>query len=153
THRQITFTGNVRTAALSPDGRTVAYVADDADQIRLFVHDLVGGRPLEIWTSSRSTGVTSLTWMPNGSELIFASRVEGHGELDVWVVPRLGGTARHLDAGEPFVAVAPDGTRLALARQNVPGFSIVPLYRGETTKVTLPGIKWVNGLAWSTKTN
>ncbi len=152
THQQITFAGNVQKAALSPDGKTVAYFTQDPDAIRLFVRDLAGDRPLQVWTAARTVVIT-LTWMPNGSELIFSGRHEGSGTFDVWVVPRLGGTARHLDEGDPFVAVAPDGMRLALARQNIPGFAIVPIYHGETEKITLPGIRWVTGLEWSARTN
>ena len=50
TYTQATFAGDVSAAALSPDGRTVAYATGaDGRDVQVFVRDLTGGQSLEIW--------------------------------------------------------------------------------------------------------
>jgi hypothetical protein len=45
---QVTFDGDVFSAALSPDGKTVAYLSDDERGTRLLVRDVSGGQALEL---------------------------------------------------------------------------------------------------------
>ena len=70
TYTQATFAGDVSAAALSPDGRTVAYASGAEGHVRLFVRDLVGSQSLEIWKGAL---VSELGWLPNGSQLVVAS--------------------------------------------------------------------------------
>ena len=49
-YTQATFAGDVLAAALSPDGRTVAYASGvQGRDVRVLVRDLTGGQSLEIW--------------------------------------------------------------------------------------------------------
>ena len=49
-YTQATFAGDVLAAALSPDGRTVAYASGVLGRdVRVLVRDLTGGQSLEIW--------------------------------------------------------------------------------------------------------
>ena len=49
-YTQATFAGDVLAAALSPDGRTVAYASGvPGRDVRVLVRDLTGGQSLEIW--------------------------------------------------------------------------------------------------------
>ncbi len=72
TYTQATFAGDVSAAALSPDGRTVAYASGaEGRDVRVFVRDLTGGQSLEIW---KGASVGQLEWLPNGSQLVVALR-------------------------------------------------------------------------------
>jgi hypothetical protein len=83
THTQVTFSGTVREAAISPDGRSIAYVSEEGDTRRLMIRDLSGGPPLEV---SRGA-VSSPRWSPDGSRLAYAA-------AGIFVVSRYGGEAR-----------------------------------------------------------
>jgi Tol biopolymer transport system component len=154
-HEQITFTGNVQSAAVSPDGRMVAYAVLDpaGTTTRVLVRDITSGQPLEVWGGSR---LTDLRWMPNGSQLVIGTRTSG---IETWVVPRLGGSARRLDESGTYVAVSPDESEVALAGPNLytpegfPGFRIAPVGGGQGRSVRLTGIRWMYGLDWSPPTN
>ncbi len=67
-HTQATFAGDVRAAALSPDGRTVAFATGPhGGPIRVLARDLAGGQAIELW---RGEDVFKLQWLPNGSSLL-----------------------------------------------------------------------------------
>ena len=141
THMQVTLVGNVTVAELSPDGRTIAYVAGDRDESRLIVQDAGGGTAIEI---SRGRGpIRPPRWSPDGSLLAFSSY---NGALNV--VPRLGGHPRQL-ATVAFYAWAPDGSRLAVANPDSGGFKIISAGTGAILDtVQLSQLSMVRGLDW-----
>ena len=145
-HTQISYTGEVHYAALSPDGQTVAYVTGEDDRdLRLLVRDIRGGESLELWHGST---VRDLEWLRDGSQLVVS------GRFGTWLVPRLGGTVRQLDAGGGYIGVSPDGTHLALARAGQSaGFSILSIHDGSGRTVPLAGFPIINGLEWNVPTN
>ena len=97
--------------SLSPDGRTMAFVAaDDKGVNQIWIQTLAQGDGVPITTDS--TAASRPRWL-NNDEIVFARSREG-----IWVVGRLGGTPRRiLDAGtNPNVST--DGSRLVYERQN-----------------------------------
>ena len=147
-HQQVTFTGDVGVAALSPDGRTVAYGTRESDtEIRVMVRDLAGGQALPIWTGSF---VSDLAWLPDGSQVVVSGRQERFG---IWIVPRMGGTARTMTAAGPMVAAGPGGAAIAATWQDSQGFTIVGLEDGKTQRINMKGFRWSAGLDWHAKTN
>jgi Tol biopolymer transport system component len=151
TYTQATFAGDVSAAALSPDGRTVAYATGaDGRDVRVYVRDLTGGQSLEIW---KGAYVVELEWLPNGSQLILAAGVpEMRRMSELWLVSRFGGTPRWLAPGA-YVAVSPDGSQLAHAPDGVVGFSLSGLDGTGTRQVRLQGFRWLYGLDWNASTN
>ncbi len=146
-HTQVTFVGNVRGIAFSPDGRTAAYATTGADG-RVMVRDISGGQALEIW---RGDIVVEIQWMPDGSSVV-VSGIQ-NDRIGLWVVPRLGGPARSLPARGGHVAVSPDGQYLALAMQNTQGFRVFPLAGGADRNIKLDGFRWLLGLDWGARSN
>ena len=157
-HTQITFTGDVRLAALSPDGRTVAYaVGDGPASVRILVRDLGGEQALTLW---RGRVVTALMWTPDGAHVAVAGQPDAAAEgapdtSQVWLVPRLGGTPRRIPGLERTSSMAwsPDGSLIAGAQVTKPGFRVVPAAGGEGRFVPVPGIRFVHDLQWGTHSN
>ena len=107
----------------SPDGASLAFLADDADskQAQVFVMPMAGGDPLRLTDAKQ--GVASYSWSPDGQRIAYytqdpadedaakhhrdALRVTDNHYLTreavqpwhVWVVPAAGGTATRLTEG------------------------------------------------------
>ena len=151
TYTQATFAGDVSAAALSPDGRTVAYATGaDGRDVRVFVRDLTGGQSLEIW---KGVAVLELAWLPNGSQLVVALVGDVSSGPEVWLLSRFGGTPRLVGRPGAYVAVSPDGSQLAHATQSVVGFTLSALDGSGTTQVRLQGTRLIDGLDWNVPTN
>ena len=147
-HTQVTFIGNVRGIALSPDGRTAAYGTTGVTEGHVMVRDVAGGQAIDIWQGDL---VVEMKWLPDGSAIVVTGIQKN--EIGVWVVPRLGGTARRLPTTGAHLAVSPDGQQLALAMQNSAGFHVLPLVGGERRTVKMEGFRWLLGLDWGATTN
>ena len=151
TYTQATFAGDVVAAALSPDGRTVAYASGaDGRDVRVFVRDLTGGQSLEIW---KGASVSQVEWLPNGSQLVVGSMRDVSSASEVSLLSRFGGTPRLVARPAAYVAVSPDGSQLAHAGVSVVGFNLSGLDGTGTTQVRLQGFRWLHGLHWNAPTN
>ena len=150
TYTQATFAGDVSAAALSPDGRTVAYASGAEGHVRLFVRDLVGSQSLEIWKGAL---VSELGWLPNGSQLVVASLRDMGSAPELWLVSRLGGAPRLVGPQGARVAVSPDGSQLAYGTQSFTGFNLSALDGTGTRQVRVQGSRFLEGLEWNSPTN
>ncbi len=108
-HTQLTFSGNVTHAEISPDGELLAYV-EQGDPSRLFVKDLTGGTVIDVAAVGSSVG--SLRWSPDGASLLFAG-FDSTGRNVTVTYPRLGGPPRLLSGVVAYVVWAPDGSEVA----------------------------------------
>jgi eukaryotic-like serine/threonine-protein kinase len=100
-------------AALSPDGRSVAYVAGTSINLRVFVRPVTGGRAIPL-TSDSGEVQTNPQWSPDGSRILYLARGGAFSS------PSSGGPARQeLPAGQgsavTWAAWSPDGASLAYA--------------------------------------
>ena len=145
-HQQVTFSGKVVTASLSPDGRSVAYSAGDGTDYRVLVRDLSSGQELEVW---KGTQVFDVKWLPDGSRIALAGRSPVQG---MWLVSRLGGPARRLDVNGTYVAISPDGNRAASASSAMQGVDVAALAGGTPRRITGTGFRFLYGIDW-TRTN
>ena len=94
----------LRQNAISPDGKTVAFVY----QGDIFTVSASGGEAVQLTTNPAHD--TEPLWSPDGEYIVFASFREG--SKDIWAVPAKGGTpCRLTDFGgrENPLTVAPDG--------------------------------------------
>jgi DNA-binding SARP family transcriptional activator/tRNA A-37 threonylcarbamoyl transferase component Bud32 len=111
-HTQLTFSGNVTHAEISPDGELLAYV-EQGDPSRLFVKDLTGGTVIDVAAIGSALGtVGSLRWSPDGASLLFAG-FDSTGRNVTVTYPRLGGPPRPLSGVIAYVVWAPDGSQVA----------------------------------------
>ena len=146
-YTQATFAGDVLAAALSPDGRTVAYASGvDRRDVRVLVRDLTGGQSLEIWKGAE---VLDLSWLPNGSQLLVGGGSEGG-----WLVSRFGGAPRRISGWGAYLSSLTRriAVRFFVHRTSV-GFNVSSLDGTGTSRVRLQGFRWLLGLDWNAKTN
>ncbi|MCI0615611.1 protein kinase, partial [bacterium] len=81
----------IGSAALSPDGHTIAFTSTIAGVPQVFVMLTSGGEPLQL--TNNEGGKQVQTFAPDGHE-IYYRRTEGRDES--WAVPTLGGTPRRV---------------------------------------------------------
>jgi serine/threonine protein kinase/Tol biopolymer transport system component len=148
-HRQITFVGDAYWPAISPDGRSVAYVTKPtgAEQ-KLMLQDLSGGPSLELMHGRH---LDTPTWSSDGSKLMLFV-VTSQGEKGTFVVSRLGGAPRRVGDGS-YSCWLPSGTEIVTSWQNPGGgIRLVNLLTGEDKRIPAPGYQWLYGVSCSAKT-
>ena len=74
-------------AAVSPDGKQVAYVADSAGELRLMLRQRTGSRAVTL-APTQTGDQRRPRWSPDGSQVLFEA------QRGLWLVPALGGSPR-----------------------------------------------------------
>jgi Tol biopolymer transport system component/tRNA A-37 threonylcarbamoyl transferase component Bud32 len=149
--------------ALSPDGKLIAYAAGPLGDMKIYVRQLSGGRPV-LLARDVPGDQRSPSWSPDGSRIAFRARRIGFTEMGlrrggspsiargeaIYIVPALGGVAkRFVDAGEGIAMLnpvfSPDGRSVAYVENQT--IYVRPIEGGDATKIaqgTDP-----HSLAWS----
>jgi len=106
----------------SPDGRTIAYVADREGNFEIYLQQISGGPAINL--THNSAADIQPAFSPDGREIAFVSDRSGTFEIfhgapglphvggDVWVMPTLGGTARKVVENGYCPSWTPDGSAL-----------------------------------------
>ena len=112
---RLTNTGKSRRAAISPDGKYVVHVVEEAGQQSLWILQIATGSNVQIQPPAE-VEYLGLTFSPDGNYVYYV-RGEGGSIAFVYQVPTLGGNPRKLatDVDTP-AAVSPDGKQLAFVR-------------------------------------
>ena len=110
----LTDNGNVEVAALSPDGRHIAYSLKNAQQRSVWVRQVATESAVQV-VSPRPGRFSAITFSPDAD---FLYLVKEHADTkDAYVVPALGGVARLIITNlETGIGVSPDGKKLAFVR-------------------------------------
>jgi eukaryotic-like serine/threonine-protein kinase len=113
----ITSTGNVHSAAISADGKWLAYVQDDKVGHGIWVRQLGTGSSAEVVPGSQGE-IAGLTFSRDDNYLYFVKRDESVGIGTLFQVPSLGGVPRQsiVDVDSP-IDFSPDGKRFVFVRQ------------------------------------
>jgi Tol biopolymer transport system component len=149
TYKQITFVGDAYSPAISPDGRSVAYVtAPPEGESKLMLQDLSGGPSLELLHGRK---LRDPTWSPDGSELMLY--VQPNDDKDgIFVVSRLGGVPRRISWGF-YSCWLPGGARIVESAENPDfGIRLANLQTGEVKHIPAPGYQRLFGITCSAKT-
>jgi len=119
---ELTTNGNALKAAISPDGKYVAYLQQDGNDFSLWVRQTNTASDVQIVRPDwGSVGRGAVTVTPDGSFVDFVGTPKGQvspkGREGLWRVPLLGGIPKKLidDVGSP-VGWSPDGRHLAFVR-------------------------------------
>jgi Tol biopolymer transport system component len=101
--------------AISPDGKTVAFVAEAAGRRQIWLRLLAGGAPLVV--TKDDVDHYGPRWSPDSGSLIYYTPGAQAGEPGaIWEVPALGGTPRRLVTALGSGDLSHDGKSLAFFR-------------------------------------
>ncbi|MCA1816146.1 MAG: protein kinase, partial [Acidobacteria bacterium] len=113
---RLTGTGNVRNVAISPDGKFVAYAADEGGRQSLWVRDVATTSSVQA-VAPAEVEYTGLNFSPDSNYVYYSRAEKGATTGVLYQVPKLGGTPKKLLAGvDSSVTFSPDGKRLAFLR-------------------------------------
>jgi Tol biopolymer transport system component/serine/threonine protein kinase len=102
----------------SPDGRTLAFVREEAAFVTdIYVVPIAGGQVRRLTEGNHQTG--GLDWTADGQSIVFSSwRTGGAGVFSLWRVAVSGGDPEPLDVGEhgDWPTVSRESGRLAYSR-------------------------------------
>ena len=150
THTQLTFTGKASLPAISPDGQYIAYFHDGGKgNARIMVQEVKGGQPLEVFSDIASPHAYMLRWSPDGSELLLEATVIGSDFGNLYIIPRLGGSARRVP-GIGWSCWSPDGSLTAGHGENSRRILFTNKSSGDTSSIALDvDSLFVGWLDWS----
>jgi serine/threonine protein kinase/Tol biopolymer transport system component len=97
-------------AAISPDGRTIAFTSPVEGYDQVFVMLTSGGDPLQLTKDEGNKAV--LSFSADGTEIYFTQTL---GNSDIWTLPTLGGTPKRLASGNA-IAPSADGQFLFIQK-------------------------------------
>jgi eukaryotic-like serine/threonine-protein kinase len=130
------FAGVQAQPALSPDGRSVAFVSNRDGHYNIYVSLISGGNLLQITNSLNVKG--SPHWSPDGTKLAY-SQLNDSGIVDIWEVPALGGTPRRMILNAIHPDWSPDGR--SFAYQNMADGAIwISDSSGQNPRVAVPAL-------------
>ncbi len=116
---KLTATGNLTRAAISPDGKYVVYVMDEAGRQGLWVRQLAVANSIRI-VAPADVDYRGLTFSHDGIYIYYVVAERGQGQKGrLFKVPALGGSGTEVraDVDSP-VSFSPDGKRLAFVRSD-----------------------------------
>src|SRR6266545_170493 len=106
----------------SPDGQTIAYVADREGNFEIYLQQISGGPALNLTRDAAADIQPSFS--PDGHEIAFVSDRSSRSKIihaspnlphvggDIWIMPALGGSARRIVENGYCPSWAPDGSSL-----------------------------------------
>jgi DNA-binding winged helix-turn-helix (wHTH) protein/Tol biopolymer transport system component len=113
--RQLTATGKVHFAALSPDGAYYAYTTEGPKPSLWFAH--VGGKQQVEIRPPEAVTYHGLTFSPDGNEIYYVASDHENPHSALFRIPVLGGAAQKVLVNiESPVTFSPDGKQVAFAR-------------------------------------
>ncbi len=113
---RLTNTGKSRMAAISPDGKYVVHVIEDAGKQSLWVRQVTTANNVQI-VSPAEVLYFGMTFSGDGNYVYYVTAGKNETQALLYQVPVLGGTSRKLveDVDDP-IALSPDGAQIAFAR-------------------------------------
>ncbi len=156
---RFTTTGNALRAAISPDGKYIAHVIDEAGQKSVWLRQAATGKDLLIVPPARIAFFYGLTFSHDGNYIYYVNQEMNHVGI-LFQVPSLGGMPTKLieDVDSP-VTLSPDDKSLAFMRgspgvlsiiiANVDGTSERKLISTRQSDSMRIGPTWMMPLAWS----
>jgi Tol biopolymer transport system component len=137
----------VSTAAISPDGETLAY----ANPVGIFVEEISTKEMRRIPSPASGLKISSLSWFPDGSRLL-ATGAEPHAlTATVWIVPAKGMTDFKKVGSYRTGVISPDGSQIALVqeRSRVKQLWLLPTAGGLLRRVaTIPPGEGLGSIFW-----
>ena len=110
------FVGTEEHPAVSPDGRTVAFIAPANGRRQVWVRLLAGGPPLQLTRDDADHELPR--WAPDSNSLMYFSGAAKEGDPGtLWEVSSLGGPPRRIASSQGAGDISHDGRRIATFRR------------------------------------
>ena len=107
------FVGVKESPAISPDSKTVAFVAPVNGRKQIWIRLLAGGSPLQL--THDDADHENPRWMPDSSSLIYFTPNPSPAEPGtIWELSALGGAARKVTSAMSGADISHDGQRIAI---------------------------------------
>jgi Tol biopolymer transport system component len=103
-----TYSGTEASGAISPDGRSFAFVSERGGQPDIWVRQVAGGEPVQL--TADAAAEDNPVYSPDGESLYYTSGGS------IWRIGALGGAPRKIVDSAAQPAPSPDGRRLAYGR-------------------------------------
>jgi serine/threonine protein kinase len=115
---KLTDTGKAGSVAISPDGKMIVHVIDDAGQQSLWVRHIATGSNVQIIPPAE-VFYWRMTFSSDGSYLYFVRAGKDYFSGSLYSIPVFGGEAKKLvENVESCVTFSPDGKRFAFVRHH-----------------------------------
>ncbi len=147
---RLTSNGRTKVAAVSPDGRFIAYILNDEGSESLWLKNAATGSDLQIVAPAEGTRHSGITFSPDGNSVFYAAQ----GVL--YKMPVLGGLQKAVlsDFGTSRITFSPDGKQFAFVRYLRPDEAVIIIMDADGTNArtlvssTRPEI-FLGSAAWS----
>ncbi len=147
--RLTSYSGQQSAAAISPDGRSFAFVSDHGGTPDVWLRQVSGGEPIRITNDAAEE--SELAFSGDGEEIYFTRVAEGLNAI--WKVGTLGGEPRKVVSNAHSAAISPDGRRLAYMTIDKPGVESVTVSNidGSNARAIAQHVAWFPPVrpAWS----
>lgn len=159
-HQQLTNNGKVETAAISPDGKSFAFISNGpADSTTLYIQNIGGKIPRVLYrwknlSSSPSEWKNGLKWSKDGTLLCFRIFALDHPQINL--ISRFGGsptivedTSEKIRSVGPIFALSPNNSTLASTFSNSSSLVLFDIAEGTERKLPLKwSFDWINEIEW-----
>jgi Tol biopolymer transport system component/DNA-binding winged helix-turn-helix (wHTH) protein len=147
---RLTSNGRTKFAAVSPDGRFIAYILNDEGSESLWLKNTANGGDVQIVPPSEGVKLSGLTFSSDGNYVFYAAQ----GVL--YKLPMLGGMPKvFLQVfGSGRITFSPDGKRFAFVRHSPPNEAVILIMDADGTNAkTLASSRspdiFLGSAAWS----
>lgn len=114
---RLTDSGHVHQAAISPDGKWLAFMQHDEHKVSIWVKQIATGSQARV-VSPQEGDIDGMTFSPDGNYVYYAFSAPEEPHADIYVVPSLGGTPRMVISNAASApGFSPDGHQLAFIRR------------------------------------
>jgi Tol biopolymer transport system component/DNA-binding winged helix-turn-helix (wHTH) protein len=117
-YTRLTNNGKVSRAAVSPDGKYIAYVLGESEGNSIWVQQVGTASSIALIPPVRAQ-VWELTFTPDGSHIFYSLFADGKSDLEFYRISSLGGISEKIpNVFDGFIAFAPDGKHFAYAKSD-----------------------------------
>ena len=124
--QRLTLVGNAQSAAVSPDGKFIAYVRDESVSRSVWVRQIATNSDVQVVAPVNGRLIGAPTVTPDGTFVDFAAYVGGGQLPSLWRVPFLGGEQKQI-ANDVWSGIgwSLDGKHMAFVRANIKTESVI----------------------------
>ncbi|MGI8641835.1 MAG: winged helix-turn-helix domain-containing protein [Pyrinomonadaceae bacterium] len=115
---QLTNSGKVSGAAVSPDGKYIAYILGESEGNSLWMQQVGTASSVRLLPPVKAQ-VYELTFTPDGSHIFYNLFADGNADPEFYRISSLGGINQRIpNVIASYIAFAPDGKRFAYAQSD-----------------------------------